>query len=86
MIKIIIYVDNDIYMSMMSILIPDYVGTIDMSIILNYTENNEMIPERTAAAAEVLTAQELSSSYGEIHQGCHMGGLSLYRGLRAGFR
>jgi len=35
----IIHNDNDIYMSMMSIVIPDYLETIDMSLILTYTEN-----------------------------------------------
>jgi len=33
---------------MMSIVIPDYRGTIDMLVILTYTENNTMVPERTA--------------------------------------
>ena len=47
MIKIIIYVDNDIYMSMMSIVIPDYLEPIDITVILTYTENDKMIPERT---------------------------------------
>jgi len=46
-IGIIIYSDNDIYMSMMSIVIPDYQRTIDIFAILTYTENNTMVPERT---------------------------------------
>ena len=52
-----------------SIVIPDYVRTIDRYIILTYTENNEMIPERMTALS-YLTAQELSSSHGGIRQGC----------------
>ena len=32
---------------MKSIVIPDYRGTIDISFILTYTENNKMVPERT---------------------------------------
>ena len=61
MIGAIIHNDNDIYMSMMSIVIPDYLETIDIFVILTYTENNKMIPERMAASS-YLTAQELSSS------------------------
>ena len=49
MIGIIIHSDNDIYMSMMSIVIPDYRGAIDIFVILTYTENNTMVPERMAA-------------------------------------
>ena len=47
-IEIIIHENHDIYMRVMSILILDYAEAIDMPIVLNYTENNEMIPERTA--------------------------------------
>ena len=54
----------------MPIVIPDYNETIDFGGILTYTENNEMIPERTAAAVFVLMAQELSSS-NESAQGSH---------------
>ena len=52
-----------------SIVIPDYVRPIDRYIILTYTENNKMIPERMATSS-YLTAQELSSSHGGIRQGC----------------
>ena len=52
-----------------SIFIPDYVRTIDRYIILTYTENNEIIPERMAALS-CLAAQGLSSSHGGIRQGC----------------
>jgi len=34
---------------MKSIVIPDYHGTIDISFILIYTENNKMVPERMTA-------------------------------------
>ena len=40
MMGVIIYNDNDNSMSMMAILIPDYCGTIDITGILTYTENN----------------------------------------------
>ena len=46
-IESIIHSDNDIYMSMMSIVIPDYLERIDITVILTYTENDKMIPERT---------------------------------------
>jgi len=47
--EIIIHADNDIYISMKAILIPDYVGSIDITGILTYTENNKMIPETERA-------------------------------------
>ena len=49
MIWIIIHSDNDIYISMKAILIPDYGGSVDIAVVLTYTENNKMIPERMAA-------------------------------------
>ena len=50
MIEIIIHSDNDIYISMKAILIPDYGGSIDIASILTYTENDKMIPEWEQAA------------------------------------
>ena len=49
MIWIIIHSDNDIYISMKAILIPDYGGSVDIAVVLTYTENNKMIPERERA-------------------------------------